>query len=168
MQLPYRKPGKYAHTPLDPFVTQAKLDELTHKLERLYSQRPQLAKEVGRLAELGDFSENVEYQLAKGKLRSVNERILILENQLKHSQVISSNSESTTIELGDTITVESNGSKKTYQILGSSETNPHKGIISHNSPIGEALIGKKVGDTVTVEIGKKKINYIITKKERSS
>lgn len=168
MQLPYRKLGKYAHTPLDPFVTQEKLDELTRKLERLYTDRPKLAKEVGRLAELGDFSENVEYQLAKGKLRSVNQRILILENQLKHSEIISSKSTSVTIELGDTVTVESNGTEKTYQILGSSETNPHKGIISHNSPIGEALIGKKVGDTITVEIGKKKIDYIIIKKERSS
>ncbi len=168
MQLPYRKPGKYAHTPMDPFVTQEKLDELTRKLERLYADRPQLAKEVGRLAELGDFSENVEYQLAKGKLRSVNQRILILENQLKHSEVISSTSKGTMIELGDTVTVQANGSEKTYQILGSSETNPHKGIISHNSPMGEALVGKKVGDTVTIEIGKKTIDYVIIKKERPS
>ncbi|MBP9731875.1 MAG: GreA/GreB family elongation factor [Candidatus Magasanikbacteria bacterium] len=168
MQLPYRKPGKYAHTPMDPFVTQKKLEELTRKLERLYADRPKLAKEVGRLAELGDFSENVEYQLAKGKLRSVNQRILIVENQLKHSEIISSTSKGTTIELGDTVTVQANGSEKTYQILGSSETNPHKGIISHNSPIGEALIGKKVGDTITVEIGKKTIDYVIIKKERSS
>lgn len=166
MQLPYRKPGKYAHTPLDPFITQDKLDELTRKLERLYDQRPQLAKEVGRLAELGDFSENVEYQLAKGKLRGVNQRILILENQLKHAQVISSHSNSDTIELGDSVTVESNGVRNTYQILGSSETNPDLGIISHNSPIGEALIGKKVGETVRVGIGKKIIEYMIIQKKR--
>ena len=166
MQLPYRKPGKYAHTPLDPFITQDKLDELTRKLARLHSERPQLAKEVGRLAELGDFSENVEYQLAKGKLRSVNQRILLLENQLKHAEIISSDSRSNTIQLGDRVIVQSNGVKKTYQILGSSETNPHKGIISHNSPIGEALIGKKIGDAVTVEIGNKKIEYLIIQKER--
>lgn len=168
MQLPYRKPGKYAHTPLDPFITQEKLEELTRKLKRLYDTRPQLAKEVGRLAELGDFSENVEYQLAKGKLRGVNQRILIIENQLKQAEVISTNPDSNTIELGDTVTVETNGSKKIYQILGSSETNPNKGIISHNSPMGSALVGKKVGETITVEIGKKKIEYTIVKKERPS
>ncbi len=166
MQLPYRKPGKYAHTPLDPFITQEKLDELTRKLDRLHIQRPILAKEVGRLAELGDFSENVEYQLAKAKLRSVNQRILVLENQIKHAEVISSQSTSDTISIGDIVTVSSHGLEKTYHILGSSETNPDRGIISHHSPIGTALLGKKVGDTVSVTIGENIIEYTITKKAR--
>ncbi|HRH23047.1 MAG TPA: GreA/GreB family elongation factor [Candidatus Magasanikbacteria bacterium] len=166
MQLPYRKPGKYAHTPLDPFITQDKLDQLTRKLARLQNERPLLAKEVARLAELGDFSENVEYQLAKGKLRAVNQRILVLENQLKQAQIISSHSDSDIIELGDRVTLESEGRRKTYQILGSAETDPDQGIISHHSPIGEALIGKKVGETIAVDIGKKKIEYLIIQKER--
>lgn len=166
MQLPYRKPGKYAHTPLDPFITQDKLDQLTHKLARLQNERPLLAKEVARLAELGDFSENVEYQLAKGKLRAVNQRILVLENQLKQAQIISSHSDSDIIELGDRVTLESEGRQKTYQILGSAETDPNQGIISHHSPIGEALIGKKVGETIAVDIGKKKNKYLIIQKER--
>jgi transcription elongation factor GreA len=167
MQLPYRKPGKFSQTPFDPFLTEKKLDELSEKLERLKKViRPKMAAEVARLALFGDFSENVEYQLAKGKLRGVNNQILILENQVTHAMIISSSADSDVVGLGDTVVIEGNGIQKKYQILGSSETNPGAGIISHNSPIGEAVLGKKVGETVSLTIGKKTTEYIIISKER--
>ncbi len=161
MQLPYRKPGKYGQEKLDPFMTEAKHAELTHDLDQLYKIQPTAAAEVARLAELGDFSENAEYQLAKGRLRGINQRILVLENQLKHAVLIRPKKHGSTVGLGDTVTVEVNHKQKTYQILGSSETDPEKGIISHNSPIGEALIGATVGDTVTIQRGDTSITYTI-------
>lgn len=161
MQLPYRKPGKYGQEKLDPFMTEAKHAELTHDLDRLYQIQPTAAAEVARLAELGDFSENAEYQLAKGRLRGINQRILVLENQLKHAELIRQKKHGSTVGLGDIVTVEVNHKQKTYQILGSSETDPEKGIISHNSPIGEALIGATVGDTVTIQRGDTSITYTI-------
>ncbi len=166
MQLPYRKPGKYSQAPFDPYLTQEKYDELSRKLERLFQKRPLAAQEVGRLAELGDFSENVEYQLAKGRLRRINEQILILENQLKQAKVIRTDHSSPFVELGDTLEVVVNGTTKTLTILGSSETDPTRGIISQHSPIGTALLGKRIGETVAIPIGKRTVTYTITSKKR--
>jgi transcription elongation factor GreA len=160
MQIPYRKPGKYSQQPFDPLMTQTKLAELSRTLEKLKASRPALAAEVARLALLGDFSENVEYQLAKGRLRGLNQRILELEYQVDHATIIEQNN-SDAVLVGSTVVVEVSGQKKTFQILGSAETNPAKGIISHTSPIGAALIGRKVGETVEIKVGKNLIKYTI-------
>lgn len=133
----------------DPMLTAKKAKELEQKLERLkHSSRPRAAEEVKRLAELGDFSENVEYQLAKGKLRGINQGILTIENQLKHAIIIDPQKQVNTISIGHTVTISSGKTEKTYLILGSSETDPQKGIISHVSPLGSALLGHKIGDSI--------------------
>ncbi len=138
--------------------------ELTNKLERLKSvSRPRGAEEVKRLAELGDFSENVEYQLAKGKLRGINDSITKIENQLKNAVVITSQKQTDTVELGHTVTIANEKGQASYQILGSVETNPRQGIISHNSPIGAALMGHKIGDVVKIKVGHKEVTYKIMK-----
>jgi transcription elongation factor GreA len=116
---------------------------------------------VARLAELGDFSENVEYQLAKGRLRWINDRILKLEREINDAEIIAPNKKTDTAQVGHTVTVECAGTTKTFQILGSSETRPEEGIISHTSPIGLALMGKRVGDVVKVKIGERQIEYKI-------
>jgi transcription elongation factor GreA len=161
MQLPKRKPGKYAHTKHDPLVTQSTLEALEKKLATLKHKRPKAAAEVARLAELGDFSENVEYQMAKGRLRGINSRILKLEYEINHAEIIEPNKHSDAVEIGHRVTVVSDGVEKTYHILGSTETNPTKGIISHNSPLGGALLGKMVGSTFSIEIGGKKKEYTV-------
>lgn len=163
MQVPYRKPGKFSQIKSDPLMTQTKFNELKKNLERLLENRPVAAKEVARLAELGDFSENVEYQLAKGRLRGINNGILKLERQINDAEIITSNKKTDTVQVGHTVTIESGGKLKTYQILGSSETSPEKGIISHNSPIGSALVGHKVGDVLKIKVGEKKVEYMVTK-----
>lgn len=160
MQIPYRKPGKYANESLDPLLTQEKFDELTKQLERLIKSRKTVAKEVARLAEFGDFSENVEYQLAKGRLRGINNRILVLEHQLNQAQIISPE-KANTVQIGNTVTIHDGDKQKTYQILGSTEADPTKGIISYTSPIGSALLGKKLGDTATIELPGKTMDYTI-------
>lgn len=161
MQIPYRKPGKYMTQKPDNNITQAKFDQLQKKLDKLYNDRPQAAKEVARLAELGDFSENVEYQLAKGRLRRINQNILEIEFTLKNAEIIAPNTNNKNVSLGHTVMVEVNNKVKTYQILGSSEANPDKNIISHNSPLGSALIGKKVGDEIEIKLKDKTVIYKI-------
>lgn len=161
MQLPYRKPGKYAQTPFDHLMTKKKLNELKGDLLRLKEKRPKAAAEVARLAELGDFSENVEYQQAKGRLRGINNAMLKLEYQINHAEIITPK-KSGVVDMGSMVTVESDGKLKTLQILGSSETNPTKGVISHASPIGAALMGKAVGETIHLSIlGMQKIYTIM-------
>lgn len=161
MQVPYRKPGKYSQIPGDPTMTQKKFLELQKKLERLKASQMPAAKEVSRLAELGDFSENVEYQLAKGKLRGINQGILNIEKQLNTANIIQAPRQYERVEVGHTVTIESDGTQKHYTILGSTETNPAQGIISQHSPIGSALLGKKIGERVKVVIAGREVEYII-------
>ena len=88
MQLPIRKPGKYTYLKPDQHLTQAKFNELKNKLERLKFNRPRLTEEVKKYASDGDFSENAAYQIAKGKLRGLNQKILEIEDHLKRAVII--------------------------------------------------------------------------------
>lgn len=160
MQIPYRKPGQYNYAKKDPLITADKLSQLVDKLKKLKRKQPEASSEVSRLAQLGDFSENAEYQLAKGRLRRINNDIQILENQIYQARIITPQSNDK-VQVGHTVTVLVNQKEKRYIILGSEETDPARGIISHNSPIGEALIGKKVGEVVEVDIGGREVKYKI-------
>jgi transcription elongation factor GreA len=161
MQVPYRKPGRYTNSVPDPMITKDKFEDLTRKLERAKASQGPAAAEVARLAELGDFSENAEYQLAKGKLRGINNTILRLENQIHQAEIIAPRHNGT-VELGSKVTVVGgDGKEKTFHILGSVETKPEQGVISHQSPIGSALIGCSVGETVTVKLANKEVSYTI-------
>lgn len=145
MRIPYRKPGIFSQTKPDPLLTADKLADLKDKLERLKKSQPLAAAEVARLAELGDFSENAEYQIAKGRLRGINAGILNLQRQIDNAVLIEK-SDTKQVRVGHTVTVEVNGKTKTFKILGSMETDPKNSVISYNSPMGLALMGKKVSD----------------------
>ena len=166
MRIPTRRSEKNAQHSADPYITQNKADELKKELERLIKfVRPKLADEVAELAKLGDFSENAAYQMAKGKLRGLNNRIMALDDMLSHAIIIDQGAADGIVHIGSKVTVDINDSQKILQILGSEETNPSQGIISHLSPIGSALIGHKVNDTVEMEINDRKIIYKILKVE---
>lgn len=165
MQLPFRKPGKYTHLKPDQNLTEAKYDELKNKLERLKFNRPSAANEVKRLAEFGDFSENAEYQIAKGRLRGINQGILEIEDHLKRAVIIKPNKNSGVVQLGSSVTIETAGQEKTYLILGSTEANPSRGVISSRSPIGSALMGKKIGDQIKIKLADRVAEYEIIKIE---
>jgi transcription elongation factor GreA len=153
MQVPIRKKETYIKPKPDPYLTEEKFAELKDRLEKWKTvSRPRLAEEVKRLAEMGDFSENVGYQVAKGKLRGLNQRIIELEEHINSAIIFSPSKDIEIVGLGHNVTVENDGKEKNYTILGGAETNPTAGIISHNSPIGSALIGHRVGETVTVDI----------------
>jgi len=164
MQTPYRKPSKFSYIKPDPQITEAKFNELKRKLDKLQNHtRFKVMEEVRINAENGDFSENAAYQIAKGKLRGINQKILDLANHLKIATIIKPNKDSDSVEIGHQVTVSYDGKERTYEILGSSETDPVRGIISHNSPIGSALLGHKVGDTVKVKLANKTVEYRILK-----
>lgn len=159
MQVPKRKPGIYTNQESDPHLTSAKLDELKRELQRLKTiSRPQAIAETKRLAEMGDFSENAEYQIAKGRLRGINNRIDELIDQIDRAVVIVADTASGVIAIGHTVTVEIDGVKKSFHILGPTESNPQAGIISYQSPLGAALVGKRVGDTFSQLIGRKEVS----------
>ncbi len=150
MQTPKRKPGKYTDFATDHVMTKKKYDELGKELEKLKAKRPHAASEVSRLAELGDFSENVEYQLAKRRLRGINYAIIKLEYQISHADVIEEK-HSGRVVLGSIVTIKTDKGEREYTILGAAEADPSNGIISHQSPLGSALLGLKKGDTVEID-----------------
>jgi transcription elongation factor GreA len=166
MQVPRRKGGKYTYIKPDPHLTEEKFNALKKERENIINNiRPPLIEEVKSLAELGDFSENAAYQIAKGRLRGLNQKILDIEDQLRNVHIIKASKNTNTIQLGHKVTIEANNHQQTFQILGSAETNPSQGIISHNSPLGKALIGHKKGDKISINLAGRNIEYKIIKIE---
>lgn len=165
MRVPIRKGDPRMFTKVDPAMTIEKYEELKSKLEFMKKvKRPREAEEVKRLALMGDFSENAGYQLAKGRLRGLNQRILELESLLGRAEIIKPTRDGL-IRLGSLVTIERDGKSKKYRILGTAETDPQAGVISHNSPLGSALMNKKNGDTVVIEINGRSAKYLIIKVE---
>lgn len=152
MQIPRRKSEELKKRDDGPvYLTGDGLDKLKSELARLKAALPGYIEEAARTAAYGDRSDNAEYKDAKGRLRRTHYRIAEIEDQLKRVSIIKSGpSASGKIELGSTVVLEVDGVKKTYQILGARETNPSEGRISHVSPLGAALMGRSVGETVQV------------------
>ncbi len=145
-------------------LTKEALERLKEKLARLKASLPEQIVTTKAAADLGDRSENAEYQISKSKLRGTHRQILMIENQIKRAVIIKA-SNSGKIQLGSTVVLESDGKKFTFQILGSFETNPGKGVISNDSPLGAALMGRKQGDEVIIktELGEKKYRILEVK-----
>jgi len=166
MKYSFNKAVQGAPTAPDPYITEKKLIELKNKLKHLKETQPQAAADVGRLAQNGDFSENVEYQIAKGRLRGMNNAILNLEKQINQAVVIDNVKTSGLIALGSKVKVLSEKGELNFQILGSTETNPSLGVISHHSPLGSALLGHKEGDEIKINLANnKEVVYKVVKVE---
>jgi transcription elongation factor GreA len=149
----------------DSRITRAKFNKLAAELEKMKKIRPPLASEVKRLALMGDFSENAAYQIAKGRLRGLNQRMLEVEDQIARAEIIEPDKNKTVAGLGHFVTVTSADQTKTFQILGSAETDPSSGVISYSSPLGAALLGRKIGETINVKLANKTVEYTIIKIE---
>ncbi len=157
MRVPIRKAGPYGQIAPDRHITRAKYHELQNHLAQLLAARPGAIAEMQKHAFDGDFSENAPYQIAKGRLRGLNQKILELEEALKYAEIIDPGQGSPHVQIGSTVTVKFDSQTKTYQILGSSETDPAAGVISHRSPFGAALLNHYPGDTVTINTGNREI-----------
>jgi transcription elongation factor GreA len=101
----------------------------------------------------GDLSENADYDAARNKQAAVEGRIKEIEDILANAKIISVKSSNKVVNLGNTVTFKDNTDGETYSftIVGTIESNPMKGLISNVSPLGKAVMGKKVGDVVTVQ-----------------
>jgi transcription elongation factor GreA len=161
MRVPTRRADKIPKQKNDARLSEAKFLELQKDLERMKKIRPALAEEVKRLASDGDFSENAAYQIAKGRLRGLNKKMDETEDLLKRAEIIKPGKNGEVVGLGSRVTVESGGKIKTYEILGSAESNPNLGIISASSPLGLALMGKSAGQSVKIKLTQKTAEYKI-------
>ena len=132
---------------------QGKLD-LEAELKELVSRRPAIAERLQIARSFGDLSENQEYSDARAEQKAVENRIAEIEDILKNAKLIR-NASHDKVAMGATVTVTLSGKRQTYSIVGPVEANPLEGKISDKSPIGQALLGKKVGDTYELPNGNK-------------
>ena len=128
--------------------------ELEAELKAKKAERPAIADRIATARAFGDLSENQEYTDARAYQKTIENRILEIEEILKNAKVIA-NRKSDKVALGTTVTVTLSGKKYTYTMVGPVEADPLNGRISNESPIGKALIGKKVGDEYVLPTGNK-------------
>jgi transcription elongation factor GreA len=143
------------------YVTKEGLEKLKNELSELKNvRRKEVAARIEIAKDMGDLSENAEYNEAKEEQGFVEGRIAELE-ALVPNAIIIERSNSETIGVGSTIRIAANGKEKEYTIVGASEADPVKGKISNESPLGTAFLGKSAGDSVEVRVPSGKIVYHI-------
>ncbi|MGE5042324.1 MAG: transcription elongation factor GreA [Candidatus Levyibacteriota bacterium] len=144
-----------------PFTKEG-IEKVKRNLTRLQNDRPAAVKELARARELGDLSENGLYTAAKARLSSIDNQIFRLEMTMKFADVMESGN-SNEISIGSKVTVHNGREELVYEIVGDTEANPKLRKITQNSPIGTALLGKKIGETATVELPAGKTELVIKK-----
>lgn len=138
-------------------LTQKGLDALKLELEELMNvKRPLLVGRLSNARSQGDLSENSDYQNAKEELEFMDGRIDELQLVIKNAVIVN---DSDGNGLGSKVTVKVNGNTHTFEIVGEWEADPTKKKISHSSPLGSALVGRKVGEKVEVEAPAGKVTY---------
>lgn len=143
-------------------LTQEGFDALKKELEELINvKRPKLVDRLAYARSQGDLSENSDYTNAKEELEFLDGRIDELTYVIENAQIAKHGASKSQIDLGDTVVVKVNGGKHEYKIVGEWEANPMQKKISNTSPLGQALTGKKVGETVAVEAPAGTVTYEI-------
>lgn len=132
-------------------LTQDGIDELKLELAALIAERPEITERIRTARELGDLSENAEYASARSEQERAEDRITEVDHILKNVEVITTPKNGNKVHLGSKVTLKGTaGVTKQFQVVGTVEADPLAGKISDESPIGKALIGKKVGDEVDI------------------
>jgi transcription elongation factor GreA len=142
------------------YMTQEGLDNLKNELKELVEvKKPENALRIKTARDLGDVSENAEYSIAREEQTKIDLRIAEIDNILKRAKISSANKDS--ISVGTKVKVHVEGSDEEFHIVGEPEADPLANKISHESPLGTLMVGKKVGDTFELDIPTGKITYRI-------
>lgn len=147
------------------YLTATGLEELKKEYDELvHKKRPEIVRRLSAAREMGDLSENAEYTAAREELAFIDGRIEELELMLKQVIVIeekSSKGKSHIVELGSKVTVKIAGKEELFAVVGEWEADPTAKKISHESPLGKALMGKSIGDEIEVKAPAGKMIYTI-------
>jgi transcription elongation factor GreA len=145
------------------YLTKEKYEQLQAELHELETvKRKEIAEHLEYARSLGDLSENAEYHDARTDQAEIESRIEQIHYYLKNAEIIKPH-HSEVIEVGSTVTIkkEKESEKITYQIVGTEETDMSAHKISHQSPLGSAMLGKKVGDKFSFKTPKGSVNYVV-------
>lgn len=134
--------------------------ELEIELETLKGRRGEIAEKIAAARDYGDLSENAEYDAARSEQGLVETRIAEIEDILQNAELIKAGDKEI-VSLGSKVVLEADGKKYEYTVVGSVEADPLSGKISNESPLGLALLDKKVGDTANITTPKGEIVYKI-------
>jgi transcription elongation factor GreA len=147
------------------YLTKEGLVELKDEFKELtHVKRPDILARVSQARSMGDLSENAEYVAAREELSFIDGRIDELDELIKQAVLINEShgkSNGNIVKLGSTVTVNIKGKKEIFTVVGEWEADPDDKKISHESPLGKALLGKKVGEKVEVEAPAGKVIYTI-------
>lgn len=149
-------------------VTKEGLKKLMEELDQLRDvKRKEVAARIKEAISYGDLSENSEYEEAKNEQAFIEGRIIELEDKVKYAKIIQEQHHLATIQIGTKVLLKKSGSSSTeeYTIVGSTEADPLGHKISNESPVGSALLGKKAGDMVQVQVPAGLVKYEILKLE---
>lgn len=146
------------------FVTREGLEKLKSEYQELIEvKRPEIAARIRDARDLGDLTENSEYKSAREEQAKIEGRISELEEIIKKAQIVKKVKDNKKVDIGCKVKVHLEGQDQEFQIVGATEANPVEGKISHESPLGQALLGKKVGEKVKVETPAGIVTYKIKK-----
>lgn len=130
--------------------------------EMLNKRRPEVVERLSAAREMGDLSENAEYTAAREELAFIDGRLEELEELLKQAELIADDHHATqSVGLGSQVVIKIGEKKETFTVVGEWEADPVEKKISHESPLGKALLGKAVGDEIEVEAPVGKMLYKI-------
>lgn len=145
------------------YISRDGLERLRAELDEMLSvRRPEIAQRIHDAKEHGDLSENAEYEDAKNEQAFVEGRIAALESMIKNATLIDEHASTDHVGIGSTVTVAIDGEIETFTIVGSAEASPTDGRISNESPVGRALLGRRRGDKVVVQVPAGNFTYTIT------
>lgn len=133
------------------YLTREGITELEAEHKELVSQRGPIAERIKTAREFGDLSENAEYSSARQEQERVEGRIAEIENILQNVEIIQKPKGDSKVQLGSKVVLKANGKTKEFQVVGTVEADPLNGKISDESPIGQALLGKKDGEEVEIK-----------------
>lgn len=143
-------------------LTQPGVDELKTELNQLVAQRGPVAERIRTAREFGDLAENAEYMSARQEQEKIESRIAEIEHILLNVTIIKKPKGDAKVQLGSTVQLKDGGSKAlTFTVVGTVEADPMNGKISDDSPVGKALIGKKLGDEVEIKRPSETASYKI-------
>lgn len=140
-------------------LTPEGLEKIKEELAELKKRRKAVIARIQTAKEFGDLSENAEYDDARNEQSFVEGRIQELDDMIKRAKVVSKRQGGGTVGLGSKVTVECEGEKEKYELVGANESDPVKGKISIESPTGKALMGASKGETVVVTTPGGKLEY---------
>lgn len=133
-------------------LTKDGVAELEAELKALIAERSAVADRIKTAREFGDLSENAEYQAARQEQERNEARIADIEYILQNTELIKAPTNDSEVELGNSVKLKSkDGKTKEFQVVGTVEADPLNGKISDESPIGKALLGQKVGESVEIK-----------------